>query len=115
MSSGMPYIRLLNLVRQTRTTTVKQLTHAHEELLAYIADATAQQRPLKITDLVYLKDFGTGQTISNKVTFLIEQGYLKQTPDPEDKRIKLISLTEKAYTLFESRDSYIRTLCTDAK
>lgn len=108
-----PYVRLLNTLRCARASADNELNHVHEELLAYIADHANDASPLKITDLIYIKDFGTGQTISNKVAFLVAEGYIEQILSKNDKRIKMIRLTKKASRFFEERSKSMCKLCTD--
>lgn len=107
-----PYIRLLNTLRCARSARDHELSFPLEELLAYIADHENDALPLKVTDLIYIKDFGTGQTISNKVTFLVAAGYIEQIPSKNDKRIKTIRLTKKANRFFEERSKSMCKLCT---
>ncbi|MFM8797783.1 MAG: hypothetical protein ACKODT_02365 [Fluviibacter sp.] len=107
-----PYVRLLNTLRSARSSTDGDLNHSHEELLAFIAEHTNNGSQLKITDLIYQKDFGTGQTISNKVAYLVSNGFLEQIPNEVDKRIKTIRLTKKANNFFDIRSKSMCKLCT---
>ena len=112
MTKATPYIRLINLIRETNSASPGALNYPHVELLAFVAEQCQAGYQLKITDLIYLKDFGTGQTISNKVAFLSEHGYLKQESSSTDARIKIIKTTEKTEKYFREKSKLLCELCS---
>ena len=109
----MPYVRLTNLIRQMKSDSQTELSQSQVELLAFIIEECSLNRQLKITDLLYHRDFGTGQTISNKVSLLTKQGYIKQEASPNDARIKIIKPTDKADRYFQHIGKVFCKLCSE--
>lgn len=53
-----------------------------------------QEEPLRLTELATLAGM-TKQSIGEVIDNLVELGYAKRVPDPQDRRAKLICLTER--------------------
>jgi DNA-binding MarR family transcriptional regulator len=53
-----------------------------------------REEPLRLTELATLAGM-TKQSIGEVIDNLVELGYVKRVPDPQDRRAKLICLTER--------------------
>jgi len=53
-----------------------------------------REEPLRLTELATLAGM-TKQSIGEVIDNLVELGYVKRVPDPQDRRAKLLCLTER--------------------
>ena len=79
----------------------------HEEVLAYIAEENASNRDVRVTDLVYLRVFGTGQTVGNKCKDLISKNLICSTTLEYDKRVRILKLTDEGRKYLTDRSKLL--------
>lgn len=108
MKSKNPYVRMLNFMRASNNGDAG--FEGCEEVMAYMHEAAANGKNVKITDLVQSLQFGTGPTVHRKVTELQERGMIDVKRSPTDGRAKALVLSDAGIKHLESRSKALKTV-----
>lgn len=108
MKSKNPYVRLLNFLRTSNTQDAG--FDGCEEVMAYIHEANAEEKTVKITDLVQSLQFGTGPTVHRKVVELQNRGLIRIVPSETDGRAKSLVLSDEGTHHLEQRSKSLKAI-----
>lgn len=108
MKSKNPYVRMLNFMRVSNNTDTSFA--GCEEVLAYMHEAAANGKSVKITDLVQSLQFGTGPTVHRKVVELQERGLIVVERSTTDGRAKSLVLSEAGAKHLDQRSKSLKTV-----
>ena len=108
MKSKNPYVRLLNFMRAANNE--DSGFSGCEEVMAYMHEANALGKVVKITDLVQSLQFGTGPTVHRKVTELQERGLIEIKRSATDGRAKSLVLSDSGMKQLDSRSKSMKTV-----
>lgn len=102
-------VRILRQLKRLRPGTV-------EMPLLWVMHAVSEHEPVRLSELA-TRLYLDLSTISRHVSALESQGLLVRTPDPEDRRASLVSLTEEGRRLhrefFEQRRQRLTEMVAD--
>lgn len=108
MKSKNAYVRLLNFMRSANNEDTG--FDGCEEIMAYMHEANANGKSVKITNLVQCMQFGTGPTVHRKVIELQQRGLIEITRSPTDGRAKSLTLSEAGQRHLEQRSKSLKLL-----
>ena len=108
MKSKNPYVRLLNFMRVTNAE--DSGFSGCEEVMAYMHEANALGKNVKITDLVQSLQFGTGPTVHRKVTELQSRGLIDIKRSATDGRAKSLVLSDAGLKHLEARNKAMKVV-----
>lgn len=108
MKSKNSYVRLLNFMRVSNTTDAG--FEGCEEVMAYMHEASASGKSVKITDLVQSLQFGTGPTVHRKVVELQDRGLIEVARSATDGRAKTLVLSEAGAKHLEQRSKSLKAV-----
>ena len=108
MKSKNPYVRLLNFMRVSNNS--DSSFAGCEEVLAYMHEAAANGKSVKITDLVQSLQFGTGPTVHRKVIELQERGLIDVARSATDGRAKTLVLSDAGAKHLEQRSKSLKAV-----
>jgi len=81
-----------------------------EEVMAYMHEAAANGKNVKITDLVQSLQFGTGPTVHRKVVELQARGLISVARSTTDGRAKSLILSESGLKHLEQRSKSLKAV-----
>ena len=110
MSKSTAYARWLNNLAVERKESPDHEFEGCEEILAYLSIKEESNQPVKVTDLVYSLQFGTGPTVHRKVSTLSERGFIKVSTSKTDGRAKNIMLTKAGEDLLKERTKLMASM-----
>ena len=108
MKSKTPYVRMLNFMRASNND--DQGFEGCEEVMAYMHEAAANDKNVKITDLVQSLQFGTGPTVHRKVVELQARGLISVARSTTDGRAKSLILSESGLKHLEQRSKSLKAV-----
>lgn len=108
MKSKNPYVRMLNFMRASNND--NQGFEGCEEVMAYMHEAAANGKNVKITDLVQSLQFGTGPTVHRKVVELQARGLISVARSITDGRAKSLILSESGLKHLEQRSKSLKAV-----
>ena len=108
MKSKNPYVRMLNFMRASNND--DQGFEGCEEVMAYMHEAAANGKNVKITDLVQSLQFGTGPTVHRKVVELQARGLISVARSITDGRAKSLILSESGLKHLEQRSKSLKAV-----
>ena len=108
MKSKNPYVRLLNFMRVSNTE--DSGFSGCEEVMAYMHEANALGKIVKITDLVQSLQFGTGPTVHRKVSELQHRGLIDIKRSATDGRAKTLVLSEAGLKHLDQRSKSLKAV-----
>ena len=108
MKSKNPYVRMLNFMRASNND--NQGFEGCEEVMAYMHEAAANGKNVKITDLVQSLQFGTGPTVHRKVVELHARGLISVARSTTDGRAKSLILSESGLKHLEQRSKSLKAV-----
>ena len=108
MKSKNPYVRMLNFMRISNNG--DSGFEGCEEVMAYMHEAAANGKGVKITDLVQSLQFGTGPTVHRKVLELHERGMIDITRSKTDGRAKTLALSTAGMKHLEERSKSLKAI-----
>lgn len=103
MTNPSAYARWLNAMAVARKDSDDSEFEGCEEILAYISVQNEANKIIKITNLVQSLIFGTGPTVTRKVSLLAERGLIKIVACKSDGRAKNLTLTKAGENLLHER------------
>lgn len=110
MPKSPAYARFLNAIAVERKESPDLEFDGCEEILAYLSIKEESNQPVKVTDLVYSLQFGTGPTVHRKVTTLSERGLIKVLASKTDGRTKNLVLTKAGEELLKERTKLMASM-----
>lgn len=108
MKSKNPYVRMLNFMRVSNSG--DSGFEGCEEVMAYMHEASALGKNVKITDLVQSLQFGTGPTVHRKVVELQARGLISVARSATDGRAKSLVLSEAGTKHLEQRNKSLKAI-----
>ena len=108
MKSKNPYVRLLNFMRASNQN--DSAFEGCEDIMAYMHEAAANGKPVKITDLVQSLQFGTGPTVHRKVVSLRKLGLISVERSTTDARAKSLVLSEAGLKHLDQRSKSLKAI-----
>lgn len=108
MKSKNSYVRLLNFMRISNTSDTG--FEGCEEVMAYMHEANANGKSVKITDLVQSLQFGTGPTVHRKVVELQQRGMIDVARSATDGRAKTLVLSDAGLKHLDLRSKSLKTV-----
>ena len=108
MKSKNAYVRLLNFMRVSSN--ADNSFEGCEEVMAYMHEATANGKPVKITDLVQSLQFGTGPTVHRKVVELQQRGLIDVARSSTDGRAKTLVLSDAGLKHLDQRSKSLKAV-----
>ena len=108
MKSKNAYVRLLNFMRVSNNEDAG--FDGCEEVMAYMHEATANGKSVKITDLVQSLQFGTGPTVHRKVVELQDRGLIEVARSATDGRAKSLVLSDAGLKHLEQRSKSLKAI-----
>ena len=108
MKSKNSYVRLLNFMRVSNNADTG--FDGCEEVMAYMHEAGANGKSVKITDLVQSLQFGTGPTVHRKVVELQNRGLIEVARSATDGRAKTLVLSEAGVKHLEQRSKSLKAV-----
>ena len=108
MKSKYPYVRMLNFMCASNND--DQGFEGCEEVMAYMHEAAANGKNVKITDLVQSLQFGTGPTVHRKVVELQARGLISVARSTTDGRAKSLILSESGLKHLEQRSKSLKAV-----
>lgn len=108
MKSKNPYVRMLNFMRVSNND--GSGFDGCEEVMAYMHEAAANGKSVKITDLVQSLQFGTGPTVHRKVVELQNRGLISVARSATDGRAKSLVLSDAGSKHLEQRSKSLKAI-----
>ena len=108
MKSKNAYVRLLNFMRVSNN--AESGFEGCEEVMAYMHEANANGKPVKITDLVQSLQFGTGPTVHRKVVELQQRGLIDVARSTTDGRAKTLVLSDAGLKHLDQRSKSLKVV-----
>jgi DNA-binding MarR family transcriptional regulator len=108
MKSKNAYVRLLNFMRVSNN--AENGFEGCEEVMAYMHEANANGKPVKITDLVQSLQFGTGPTVHRKVVELQQRGLIDVARSTTDGRAKTLVLSDAGMKHLDQRSKSLKVI-----
>lgn len=108
MKSKNSYVRLLNFMRVSNHN--ESGFEGCEDIMAYMHEAAANGKPVKITDLVQSLQFGTGPTVHRKVVSLQKLGLISVERSATDARAKSLVLSEAGLKHLDQRSKSLKAI-----
>ena len=108
MKSKNAYVRLLNFMRVSNN--AESGFEGCEEIMAYMHEANANGKPVKITDLVQSLQFGTGPTVHRKVVELQQRGLIDVARSTTDGRAKTLVLSDAGLKHLDQRSKSLKAI-----
>lgn len=108
MKSKNAYVRLLNFMRVSNN--AESGFEGCEEVMAYMHEANANGKPVKITDLVQSLQFGTGPTVHRKVVELQQRGLIDVARSTTDGRAKTLVLSDAGLKHLDQRSKSLKVI-----
>lgn len=92
-----------------------RLSISHEQLemallMAYLSNLNRKQKATRLIDIIYVKDFGTGHKVSQKIQTLANQKLIALKADLNDSGIKNILVTNIGYEWLAQLENKISVL-----
>lgn len=72
------------------------LDQRSREILLHIAESEKQGEKLNLSDIRFNPQFGSPATALGRLRILLEQGWIRTSPHPEDRRVQLLAITPRA-------------------
>lgn len=82
-------------------------------ILLHVANKQAGGERLQMSDIRFNEQFGSQATALKRLQKLIDQGWLSTSPDPNDGRAQLVSITPKAARQITSVSEQIVQVVTE--
>jgi len=79
---------------------LQEIEDAARPILDFVAEAECENRSLRMTDIVKVREFGAPPTVYARLAGLQEAGWIEAVADTEDRRVRLVSLTAAARSTF---------------
>lgn len=108
MKSKNPYVRMLNFLRASNN--ADSGFDGCEEVMAYMHEAAAVGKLVKITDLVQSLQFGTGPTVHRKVIELQTRGLIDVSRSATDGRAKTLVLSDAGMKHLDQRNKSLKAV-----
>lgn len=108
MKSKNPYVRMLNFLRASSN--ADSSFDGCEEVMAYMHEANAVGKPVKITDLVQSLQFGTGPTVHRKVVELQNRALIEVVRSATDGRAKTLVLSDAGLKHLDQRSKSLKAV-----
>ena len=108
MKSKNPYVRMMNFLRISNTE--DSSFDGCEEVMAYMHEAHANGKSVKITDLVQSLQFGTGPTVHRKVVELQERGLIEVARSATDGRAKTLIISDSGMKHLDARSKSLKAI-----
>ena len=103
--------RIQRLIRVIEASTeLDALNLSAREILKFIGERNAEGVPTRASDVILKTGLGTPPTIYQRLGELEEAGWIKNVPDPEDGRAKLLVLTPRAEKAFQQMSKELARL-----
>lgn len=83
------------------------------EILLHIAESEKQGEKLNMSDIRFNPQFGSPATALGRLRFLLEQGWVRTSPHPVDRRVQLLAITPRAERLIVATATKMRQLLSD--
>ena len=94
--------RILSVVRSIEARTgLDQLDLSARAILRFVAERNFDGHSTRSSDVVQLCGLGTAPTVYSRLSELEEAGWIKSAHDPEDGRVKRLTLTPRAEKAFK--------------
>lgn len=92
-----------------------RLSISHEQLemallMAYLSNLNRKQKPTRLIDIIYVKDFGTGHKVNQKIQTLANQKLIALKTDLNDLGVKNILVTNIGYEWLAQLENKISVL-----
>lgn len=111
---GDDLIRVVKLLQHIRQQAPRQ--HPQVDPMAYPLLFNLKAAPLRVSALAEVLHSDVS-TVSRQVSTLVDLGFVKRGPDPDDGRAQALSLTDEGGTLLiairEDRDRWLKGLLAD--
>jgi DNA-binding MarR family transcriptional regulator len=87
--------RINGIVRAVeRTVGLGKLDPVQKALLAFIGEAEAERKSVKVTDIVKTSAYGSAPTVYARMNDLELDGWIEYVPDPYDRRARQVVLSD---------------------
>ena len=114
LALGDNLIRVVKLLHTIRQQAPRQ--HPQVDPMAYPLLFNLRAQPLRVSALADAVHSDVS-TVSRQVSTLVDLGFVRRGPDPDDRRAQALSLTDDGKALLvairEDRDRWLRGLLTD--
>lgn len=112
-----PAVRALSIFQLNRAiqTFAKECGLAERDplsvsILFFIGGREENGQRTTVSDVTKLREFGTPPTVHNRLSQLLECGWIESSGDPNDGRVRLIGLSKKARRDFDKMSDRVKTL-----
>jgi DNA-binding MarR family transcriptional regulator len=89
------------------------LDQRSREILLHIAECEQQGEQLNMSDIRFNPQFGSPATAVGRLRVLLEQGWIRTSPHPEDRRVQILGITPRAERQILTTTRKLRQLLRD--
>lgn len=93
--------------------TAERLDQRSREILLHIAEFEKQGEKLNMSDIRFNPQFGSPATALGRLRFLLDEGWIRTSPHPEDRRVQLLAITPRAERQIVNTAAKMRQLLRD--